>query len=107
MKTTTDQLTDLGPAPTPPAWCLPGTAPNTESTGEGYLWSWSREFGEHVWIECEDTIANGRVLRGEPRIVYSEPPADGVSPAQAKELARALMAAAGELDELEDGASSA
>jgi hypothetical protein len=67
-----DQLTDLGPAPTPPAWCLPGTEPNTDSTGEGHLWSWVRDFGPNVWIECEDRIVDGRITRTQPQLVISE-----------------------------------
>jgi hypothetical protein len=72
-------LTDVGPATPPPSWCLPGTEPRwerlTEKHGGGTACFWSRDMSDGVWIECEDRVINGRVMRSEPRIMHWEPPA--------------------------------
>ena len=88
--TATTELTDIGPAIPPPSWCLPGTQPNTESTGDGHLWSWTREF-ENTWIACDDQIIDGRVMRTDPQIGHE---LLTFSAKRAREIARDLIAAA-------------
>ncbi len=75
---TTDNLTDIGPAPTPPAWCEPGTQPTWDSVTDegGLIASWTRDIG-NVWIACDDQIVDGRMLRSAPAIHYSEEPGQG------------------------------
>ncbi len=101
---TPDQLTDVGPATPPPAWCLPEATPRweqlTDQYGGGSICSWSRDFG-NVWIACEDTIVNGRVLRTPPRIQYFETPRDGIDATTARKVAADLLNAADELDRLQ------
>ncbi|WP_142361431.1 hypothetical protein [Mycobacterium ostraviense] len=95
--------TDIGPATPPPPWCLPGDTPEcgmlTAEFGGGPVCHWERYFGDDVWIAAEDRIVDGRVLRTEATIQYSEPPECGVSPEQARRLAAALVEAADVLDE--------
>lgn len=90
-----DPLTDVGAATPPPNWCLPDVEPRWERLTEGgAVCMWSRDVADGVWIEAEDRIVNGRVMRSAPRIVYSEPPRDGATCPEALELAAALVAAA-------------
>ncbi len=99
---------DVGPAPpTPPAWCEPGTQPTWEQLtaeyGGGTVALWTRYFGPDeltadVWIECEDTVEGGRVLRTGPRIGYTEPSRHGLDAAGARRLAAELLNAADVLD---------
>lgn len=67
------QLTDLGPAPAPPAWCAPGATPSADSVDpEGtLLWSWVRDIGK-VWIACADHVIGGRIMRSAPEICVGE-----------------------------------
>ena len=98
-----DQLTDVGPATPPPAWCLPDAAPRleqlTEEFGGGNVCTWCRDFGD-VWVSCEDRIVGGRILRTPPRILYFEPPRNGIDAAIARKVAADLLNAADELDAL-------
>ena len=92
--------TDIGPSTPAPNWCLPGAEPSWDKlTDGGTVATWSRSFppddpGADVWIQCEDSIIDGRVVRTAPRIHLFESPRDGLTQTQAVELARALMAAA-------------
>lgn len=81
--------TDVGPATPPPPWCEPGTEGQwdrlVEDCGGGITCRWARYFPPDettadVWIECEDTIENGRTLRTPPRIGYTEPSRRGLTP---------------------------
>ncbi len=101
-------LTDVGPAPTPPAWCPPDTIGQwdrlTDDYGGGIACGWTRYFpadetAADVWIEAEDTIVDGRVLRTAPRIGYTEPSRNGLDAAGARRLAAELLNAAEVLDE--------
>jgi hypothetical protein len=101
--TTNQDATDMGPATPAPNWCLPGAEPSwdklTDEYGGGAVATWSRSFpsndpGDDVWIQCEDSISDGRVRRTAPRIHLYESPRDGLTQPEAVELARALMAAA-------------
>jgi len=91
-------LTDVGPAIPPPSWCLPGVEPQwdrlTEPFGGDMVCTWSRDVSGGVWIEAYDRIIDGRVMRSAPRILYWEPPMDGFTCEQARELAAGLVAAA-------------
>jgi hypothetical protein len=98
---------DVGPAPTTPHWCEPGTQPSWEQLtaeyGGGTVALWARYFGPDemtadVWIECEDRTVDGRVLRSGPRIGYTEPSRDGLDAAGARRLAAELLNAADILD---------
>ena len=99
------QLTDVGPATPPPAWCLPDAAPRWEQLTEedeygcSTICTWCRDFGD-VWVACDDHIVDGRVLRSPPRIQYFEPPRDGIDAATARKLAADLLNAADELEAL-------
>ena len=103
---TDPDTTDAGPAPTPPAWCEPGTTGRWEQlTDGGDVCLWCRYFGpdemtSDVWIEAQDTIAFGRLLRTRPRIGYTEPSRHGVDAAGARRLAAELLNAADVLDAL-------
>ena len=99
---TTDNLADIGPAPTPPAWCEPGTQPTWDSVTDegGLIASWCRDIG-NVWMAAPTTASrNGRVLRSAPAIHYSEEPGQGqgIDPAAARRLAAQLLDAADILD---------
>ena len=96
---TPDQLTDVGPATPPPAWCLPDAAPRWEqlTDGGGNIGMWSRDFGD-VWVACEDTVVDGRVLRTPARIHYFETPRDGIDAATARKVVADLLNAADELE---------
>lgn len=98
MTTTTpnaDHLTDIGPAIAPPSWCLPGTRPDTDSAySDDTFWSWVRTISPDVWIACEDTVIDGRIMRSLPAVYYSEPSRDGATVEQVRELAAALVEAA-------------
>ncbi|MDC8984354.1 hypothetical protein PR370_18595 [Mycobacterium marinum] len=98
--------TDVGPAIPPPAWCAPGTDPDWERLSEQYGGAlacfWARYFPNDdgdVWIKAEDRIIDGRIRRTDPAIHYTEPPSEGVTPAQARQLAAELLNAADVLDE--------
>jgi hypothetical protein len=94
---------DLGPAPTPPAWCEPGARPDQSSVrmvDGAPIAAWERCLGD-VWVYCHDTEENGRMVRSAPRIAYNDPPADGLDAAGARQLARELMAAANTLTDAE------
>jgi hypothetical protein len=97
MSAEPNQLTDVGPATPAPNWCLPDAEPEwnqlTERCGGGMVCSWTRNVSDDVWIECEDRIVDGRVMRSAPRIMYWEPPADGITCEQARQLAEGLTAA--------------
>jgi hypothetical protein len=62
-------LIDVGPATAPPDWCLPGTEGlwETLTEGRGTVCLWSRDFAAGVWIEAEDRIIGGRVMRSPRR----------------------------------------
>lgn len=99
-------LVDVGPATPPPSWCLPGAEPDWENchcpvgNGGGQLCVWSRSVGANcVLIGCEDKVVDGRVLRSEPRVFGIEVPRSGWTAAQARELARQLVAAADLIDQ--------
>ena len=102
--TTNPDTFDAGPAPEPPAWCVPGTTGRWEQlTDGGGACLWARYFGPDemsadVWIECQDSVAFGRLLRTRPRIGYTEPSRDGVDAAGARRLAAELLNAADVLD---------
>ncbi|MGO9226586.1 MAG: hypothetical protein ACLP5J_08980 [Mycobacterium sp.] len=105
---TIDNATDVGPATPPPAWCQPGTEGQwdrlVEDYGGGITCRWARyfppdEMTADVWIECEDRIEDGRVLRSPPRIGYTEPSRNGLDAAGARRLAAELLNAANILDE--------
>jgi hypothetical protein len=51
-----------------------------------------------VWIECEDHIEDGRILRTAPRIGYTEPSRRGLDATAARRLAAELLNAADILD---------
>lgn len=88
-------VTDVGPATPAPNWCLPGTEPDWQRlTGGGAVCAWERKVSDDVWVECEDRVVDGRVMRTAPRIQYFEPTRDGITCAQAHELAAGLIAAA-------------
>lgn len=89
-------LTDVGRATPAPNWCLPDAQPQWERlTVGGAVCMWSRDIGAAgVWIEAEDRIVDGRVMRSAPRIMYFEAPRDGATCPEACELAAALVAAA-------------
>lgn len=95
---TDHDLTDAGPATPPPNWCLPDAEPSwdklTYEYGGGLVATWTRNVGDDVWIQAEDRIEGGRLLRSAPRIVYWEPAHDGIDSVQAHKLAEALVAAA-------------
>ncbi|HEU4360477.1 MAG TPA: hypothetical protein VFR27_03085 [Mycobacterium sp.] len=105
---TNSTVVGLVPAVPAPAWALPGAAPRHDVlVGDGSpITSWFRDFGDDVWLACEDTRDGDRLLRSESRIHHSEPPPDGLTAAQARELARQLMAAANALTDhdVNDGA---
>jgi hypothetical protein len=101
-------VTDVGPATPPPSWCLPNVEPVVDKLnqhlGGGIIASWSRDFraadsAADVWIEADDRVIAGRVARTAPRIMYWEPPADGMTAAQARQLAAQLLNAADVLAE--------
>ncbi|MGH7734436.1 MAG: hypothetical protein ACREOE_12225 [Gemmatimonadales bacterium] len=96
--TPTNAPTDVGAATSPPSWCLPDAEPQwdrlSEQHGGGDVVTWSRDISDDVWIEAEDRIIDGRVMRGQSRISYSEAPAEGLKPAAARRIARALITAA-------------
>lgn len=103
MTTNSHDMTDVGAAPQPPAWCLPGAEPDwariPAEHGGGQSAIWERQLdGGDVWISCEDKLVAGRVLRSAPRIYGTEEPRDGWTAEQARELARQLVAAADILD---------
>lgn len=96
-------LMDIGPATPPPAWCLPGREPVwgnlAAEHGGGQICMWDRNLdGPDLWISCEDTVLDGRVLRSPPRIFGTEEPEDGWTAEQARELAANLIAAADLID---------
>jgi hypothetical protein len=100
--TPSDQLTDVGPAAPPPAWCAPDARPRWEQlTDGGTVCAWERSVSDDVWISAEDRLVGLRVMRSAPRIFYWEPPVDGVTPAAARQLARHLMTAAEIVDRAE------
>jgi hypothetical protein len=96
----TDNLSDVGPATPPPAWCEPGAAGEWQQLVEGdMVCTWGRDLGD-VWISCDDRIENGRVLRSAPAIHYSEEPGlgGGIDAVAARRLAAKLLNAADLLD---------
>ncbi|WP_029404177.1 hypothetical protein, partial [Mycobacterium tuberculosis] len=88
------QLADVGPATPPPPWCEPGTEPIWEQLTERYggvtICQWTRYFpagdpvAADVWIAADDRVVDGRVLRTQPAIHYTEPPVLGIGPAAAR-----------------------
>jgi hypothetical protein len=98
--------TDIGPATPPPAWCTPGTQPSwdrlTDEHGGGTICTWTRNYPDaadaDVWIQAEDQIVDGRIMRTEPRITVAE--RESVTPDEARRLAAALLNAADELDRM-------
>jgi hypothetical protein len=66
--------------------------------------TWSRSFpdepGADVWVEADDRIVDGRVVRSAPRIMMFEPASDGLDAAAARQLAAELLNAADTLDKL-------
>ncbi len=52
-----------------------------------------------VWIAADDRVVDGRVLRTQPAIHYTEPPVLGIGPAAARRLAAELLNAADTLDD--------
>jgi hypothetical protein len=102
---------DVGPATPAPRWCLPDAEPSLEKVntqyGGGVISYWSRSFAAEdcatdVWIHAEDQVIDGRVMRTAPRIMYWEPPGDGMTAAQARQLAAQLLNAADVLTDLGD-----
>lgn len=103
------QLADVGPATPPPPWCEPGTEPIWEQLTERYggvtICPWTRYFpagdpvAADVWIAADDRVVDGRVLRTQPAIHYTEPPVLGIGPAAARRLAAELLNAADTLDD--------
>jgi hypothetical protein len=94
---------DLGPVPTPPSWCEPDARPDRSSVrmvDGAPIAAWERCLGD-VWVYCYDTEENGRMVRSAARIAYTDPPADGLDAAQARQLGRELMAAANTLADAE------
>lgn len=91
-------LVDVGPATPPPSWCLPDAVPTwqrlTERFGGIVVCSWERKVSDDVWIECDDRVVGGRVMRAAPRIHYFDPGTEGIGCVQARALADALIAAA-------------
>ena len=53
-----------------------------------------------MWVSCDDHIVAGRILRTPPRILYFEPPRDGIDAVAARKLAADLLNAADELEAL-------
>ena len=96
--TTDNIIFDVGP--TPPAWTLPGAQPNWDSLTEdgASVLGWTRDIGDQVWIDAEDTIQEGQWVRSPATIGYCEPPRDGLDAAGARRLAAELLAAADVLD---------
>ncbi len=77
MTIDTTNLTDVGPAPTPPPWCEPGTAGEWQQLVEGgTVCTWTRDIGD-VWVSCDDNVEGGRILRSAPGIHYGEEPGHG------------------------------
>lgn len=103
------QLADVGPATPPPPWCEPGTEPIWEQLTERYggvtICQRTRYFpagdpvAADVWIAADDRVVDGRVLRTQPAIHYTEPPVLGIGPAAARRLAAELLNAADTLDD--------
>ncbi|REL96988.1 hypothetical protein DSI33_04330, partial [Mycobacterium tuberculosis] len=66
---------------------------------------WTRYFpagdpvAADVWIAADDRVVDGRVLRTQPAIHYTEPPVLGIGPAAARRLAAELLNAADTLDD--------
>lgn len=99
-----DTLVDVGPATPPPSWCLPDAVPDWSSVacerGAAPVCIWGRVVnfgGSSVWVSCEDQVIGGRVLRSAPRILGAVD-RDRCTPAQARDLARCLLAAADLID---------
>jgi len=96
-------LVDVGPATPPPSWCLPDAEPEwsrrTDEHGGGQFCTWDRMVDGELWVGCRDEIVESRVLRSQPRIFGTEEPGDGWTVAQARELARQLLAAADLVDQ--------
>jgi len=77
-------LIDVGPATPSPSWCLPDAEPSwdhqlTEQFGGGTVCTWTRTFPEgdphaDVWLQAENGIIGGWVMRSAPRIMMFEPP---------------------------------
>jgi len=95
--TTTNNTTptDVGPAPAPPAWCLPGTLPlfSLSENNREAAWAWQRRVSDYVVIEATDEIREGRIVRNAPKIFcdFEEGP---WTIADARREGRALMTAA-------------
>jgi hypothetical protein len=98
------ETTDIGPAAAPPNWCLPDVEPQWDKlVAGGMVCTWVRTFPANdrsadVWIQAEDQIVDGRVMRCAPRIGISE--REFVTVDEARELAAALVEAADVLDRL-------
>jgi hypothetical protein len=94
---TTDNNTAL---PTPPAWCEPDARPDWDSVTAdgGPLASWCRDFGDGVWIGCDDTIQDGRWVRGPATIYLAELFPEGMDAAGARRLGAQLLNAADTVD---------
>lgn len=101
---TTDNTFDVGPAAPPPAWCEPGAVGEwaelalEHEHGGGQVCLWNRDVGPNVWIECEDTVSAGRVIRTPPAIYVAEQ-SSGFTAVAARQLAAALLDAADLIDE--------
>ncbi|MBS4730056.1 hypothetical protein MSM1_17505 [Mycobacterium sp. SM1] len=111
----TADLIDIGPAPAPPNWWVPGQGgqrgaehaappaptwlrgidPDYLVDDDGPVTVWDREFaGGDVWITVYDRIVGGRVMRSKPVVFVSDAvaaPAGGLTVERARELAGALL----------------
>ena len=73
--------------PDAPDWCEPGAVGDTQHLANGdAVVMWQRVIGG-VWIGAEDHTIDGRVFRAPARVYLAEPPADGLSGEEARQLA--------------------
>lgn len=83
----------------PPRWCRPGTQPEELYSDTGTLTIWGRDTThESIWVQCFDSVINGRMTRSQPRVQMAEPPVDGWLPGEACQSAAALLNAVDLID---------
>jgi hypothetical protein len=94
---TTDDFADIGP--TPPPWMPPDAQPDYWNLYEGKTsLLWLHGVGDHVTIECHDTIEDeGEWMRTAKIDIIQH--LHGLDPALARRLAAELNAAADLIDE--------
>lgn len=86
--------TVVGAVPPPPSWCQPDAKPDHGIKDGLPVAFWLQDFGAAVWIETTDrTNEDGQIVRDVPTIELGIAP-KGMTAAEARELGRALIAAA-------------